>query len=275
RLTDSEPEMLVRGETQWQLRRLFWRDPETRNQPFRPARHDWIDGLEWMIARQDPSDHEALVLAAKGGHNSENHNQNDVGNIIVHVRGESVIADPGAGRYTAEYFGPTRYEHFVNSSRGHSVPVVNGQEQGVGARYVATVLEHREDDLADVLALELKDAYPDEADLASLRRTITLHRDAPGGAVTLDDHVRFATKPGSMESVLISFGRVELLPGVVELRGDRGALRVTYDADAVVARHEVVRDVPFKVGESDVQRVVFALREPVAEGSVSLRIEPM
>jgi len=273
RITRGESEMLVRGETQWQLRRLFWR--ARHDEPFVPARHDWIAGLDWMIARRDPSDPDALVLAAKGGHNDENHNQNDVGNIIVHVKRESVIADPGAGRYTAEYFGPTRYEHFVNSSRGHSVPVVNGLFQGTGAEHGATVLERRNDDRADVLALELRDAYPAEADLASLRRTITLHRDVPAGAVTLEDRARFATGPGRLESVLITFGRVEIGPGAVQLRGERGSLRVAFDAGTVDVRHEIERDVPFKVGERDVQRVVFALREPAPEATIALRIEPV
>jgi len=61
------------------------------------------------------------------------HNQNDVGNFIVHVNGESVIPDVGRGRYTKAYFGPERYQHFVNSSRGHSVPIVNGCEQLAGS----------------------------------------------------------------------------------------------------------------------------------------------
>lgn len=274
RLVDDEAEMLVRGEMQWQLRRLFWRVPEARDEPFQAARHDWFTGLQWMLARQDPGDPEALVLAAKGGHNDENHNQNDVGNIIVHLRGESVIADPGAGRYTAEYFGPARYEHFVNASRGHSVPVVNGLEQGVGGEYAATVLEHQEGGEEDVLALEMKDAYPARAGLSSLRRTITFHRNTPGGSITLDDQARFATQPGELESVLITFGEVGVQPGKVEIRGNRGALRVTFDAGTVAARHEVERDVPFKVGKSDVQRVVFALREPVTDGRITLIIEP-
>ena len=48
------------------------------------------------------------MLAAKGGHNGEMHNQNDVGNLIVHAFGESLVADLGRGRYTRAYFGPAR-----------------------------------------------------------------------------------------------------------------------------------------------------------------------
>ena len=71
------------------------------------------------------------------------HNQNDVGNVIVHTDGESVISDIGRGRYTKAYFGSERYEHIANSSRGHSVPVPNGQEQLPGGEHGARLLEHR------------------------------------------------------------------------------------------------------------------------------------
>jgi Heparinase II/III-like protein len=114
-------------ELTWALRDLFWR-PERAEGRFVPARHDWFGGMMWMVSRQRPEDLGALVLATKGGHNGEMHNQNDVGNVIVHVDGEPVISDIGRGRFTKAYFGPKRYEHIANSSRGHSVPVPNGQE---------------------------------------------------------------------------------------------------------------------------------------------------
>ena len=94
----------------------------SRRAQFVPARHDWFSEMMWLLARYDPADPNALVLAAKGGHNQEMHNQNDVGNFVVHVNGETLIPDVGRGRYTRAYFGPQRYSFFVNSSRGHSVP---------------------------------------------------------------------------------------------------------------------------------------------------------
>ena len=276
-LVPDEPSSPERHELSWQLRHLFWRapvaaDPASRIQP---ARHDWYQGLEWMIARHDPADPAALVLAAKGGNNAENHNQNDAGNIIVHLGGESLIADPGAGRYTKAYFGPERYTFFVNSSLGHSVPVVNGQAQRAGREHAATVLGHHAGDTEDMLALELKDAYPKEADIATLRRTITLHRDSTAGAVSLSDEVRFATAPGNLESVLITFGRPELHRDTVLIHGDRGALRVTFDPEVVNVRHDIEREVEFKFGTDDVQRLVFALREPAQEAQIAVRIEPV
>jgi Heparinase II/III-like protein len=260
-------------ELAWALRDLFWR-PERAAGTFVPGRHDWFGGMMWMVSRQDPEDPGALVLAAKGGHNGEMHNQNDVGNVIVHTVAESVITDIGRGRYTKAYFGPERYEHIANSSRGHSVPVPNGQEQLSGAQHGARLLEHRADDWADLVAFELRDAYPPEADLDSLKRTVVLRRGEPGVRVELTDEVRFATRPGSFESVLTTFGEAEATPDSVLLRGVRGALRVYFDPEVVVPQIETIEDVDLAEGPADVRRVIFALSEPAIEGCIRLRIEP-
>jgi hypothetical protein len=230
--------------------------------------------MMWMVSRQDPEDPGALVLATKGGHNGEMHNQNDVGNVIVHADGESLIADIGRGRYTKAYFGPERYEHIANSSRGHSVPVPNGQEQLSGGQHSARLLEHRADAEADLAAFELRDAYPPEADLDSLRRTVVLRRDEPGARVELTDEVRFATGPGTFESVLMTFGEAEVSPDSVLLHGVRGALRVYFDPEAVRPRIETIEAADLAEGPAVVRRVAFALSDPAREGSVHLRIEP-
>jgi len=260
-------------ELTWALRDLFWR-PEHVEEAFVPPRHDWFGGMMWMVSRQDPEDPGALVLATKGGHNGEMHNQNDVGNVIVHTDEESVISDIGRGRYTKAYFGPERYQHIANSSWGHSVPVPNGQEQLPGSEHGARLLEHRAGEQADLAAFELRDAYPPEADLDSLRRTVVLRRDESGARVKLTDEVRFATGPGTFESVLTTFGEAEVFPDSVLLRGVRGALRVFFDPETVEPRIDTLEDVDLAEGPAVVRRVIFALSEPAREGSVLLHIEP-
>jgi Heparinase II/III-like protein len=259
----------------WGLRSLVWRPPGQVDGGWVAARHDWFSGQHWMIARLDPTDPDALVLAAKGGHNGEPHNQNDLGTFIVHTRGESVVADPGRGRYTRFYFGPERYDHLVNSSLGHSVPVPNGQVQRAGREHAARLLEHQADERHDGLVLDLSAAYPAEAGLAELRRSVSLERGVPSGRVEVVDHARFAAGPGSLESVLITFGQVELTPSSVLLRGERGGLRVSFDAAAVTPRVEVVEQVDLAAGPADVRRVVFALAAPAAEATIRLTIEPV
>jgi hypothetical protein len=284
------------GELNWALRNLVWRVPtETARTPFIPPRQDWYGGMMWMIARYDPHDPDALVLAAKGGHNGEMHNQNDVGSYIVHLNRESVIADIGRGRYTKAYFDHRRYDHFVNQSLGHSCPVPNGHMQmpqsnprrGAGNRviddpdrvppssYASELLEHRSDDQIDLMQIELRKVYPAEADLQSLRRTVALHRQAPRGWVEVVDEVDFASAPGTLESVVTTFGAVEIADGVATLRGEKGTLAVHYDPAHVQARVELVKDVDLAMGARDVNRVVFALRQPAQSGVIRLEIRPV
>jgi len=268
-------ERSVTGSLIWSLRNLMWWPSAEPAGDFVPALRDWYPGMMWMIARYDPTDPHALVLAAKGGNNGEMHNQNDVGNIIVHVNDESVIPDVGRGRYTKAYFGPERYQHFVNSSRGHSVPLVNGCEQLPGSEYRAHLLKYRADTMIDLMTIEMKDAYPKEADVASLKRTVALHREPPRGWVEIADDVSFASKPGLCESVLTTFAKVQVEPSAVVLRGEKGALRVSFDPDVVTPSIAVEKDVDLALGRTDVNLVKFAFSKPVQQGSIRLRIEPV
>jgi hypothetical protein len=255
----------------WKLRELFWRPDQAFHQPVIPAQHDWYPEMQWMIARFDPTDPNALVLAVKGGHNDEMHNQNDVGNFIVHVNQTSMIADIGRGRYTRKYFmGEFRYDFLVNSSLGHSLPVPNGCAQLPGEEYAAQVLDHEADDMLDRLVLELKNAYPPAANLASLKRTVTLHRAAPPGWIELVDEVAFDSDPGTFESVLTTFGQVEIGSDAVRIEENDTVLMVRYDPAVVIARKELVEDVDLATGPCDVTRIIFA--SPSAVNSEAIRL---
>ncbi|MFW6261276.1 MAG: hypothetical protein ACOC6J_06800, partial [Spirochaetota bacterium] len=258
----------------WGLRSLFWRPADEPAGPSRPTRHDWFSGMQWMIARCDPDDPKALVVAAKGGHNAEMHNQNDVGTVIVHVAEESIVADVGRGRYTKAYFGPARYEHFVNASVGHSVPLPNGVAQSPGAQYRASLLEHTESDERDVLELELRDAFPREADLASLVRRVVLRRDVSGGAVEIVDSARFSTKPGELASRFTTFGAVTIGAHAVVLSGEKGALRMEFDPSVVAPRVETEKEVDLSEGPADVSVVAFDLKVPTVNATIALTITP-
>jgi hypothetical protein len=285
------------NELTWSLRELFWRPDSIPAEAVRliPHKHDWYSEMHWMIARYNPDDPHALVLAAKGGHNGEMHNQNDVGSFIVHLNGESIIADIGRGRYTRFYFSDTRYEHFACQSLGHSCPVPNGQMQGPlaapkrlpgnqfaklapemhGRDFYATLLGYCADEMLDLLKIDMAHAYPKAADLKSLVRTIALHRDEPHGWVELVDEVDFASRPGALESVLTTFGDVEVGDDSVLLKGEQGALQVTYDSSVVRPRVELVENVDLSTGSRHVRRVVFALLQPQQQGVIRLEILPL
>lgn len=87
----------------------------------------YFPSAEWYADRRG-----RFSFAAKGGNNSEPHNHNDIGAFIIAGDGGQLITDPGAGEYTADYFGDKRYEYFHTSSLGHSVPIIDGAAQGAG-----------------------------------------------------------------------------------------------------------------------------------------------
>ena len=274
-LARQQPPHHPRTTLTWMLRDLFWTPTEPGDDHFVPARHDWFGGMMWMVARVDPADPDALVLAAKGGNNHEMHNQNDVGNFIVHVNGESIIPDVGRGRYTRDYFGLERYEYFVNSSTGHSVPMPNGVRQSDGPAFAAQLLAHQATDDADRLFLDLTHAYPVEADLAFLRREICLHRDGPRGWVELVDEAEFATAPGQLVSALTTFGDVELGDGGLVIHGARGALRVSYDDSQIAVEVELYQAVDLALAPRDIRRLLFFWHNPQPRGRIRLEMVPL
>jgi len=274
-LARMQPEGARSGDLHWALRTLLWPVEGQPSGEYHPAERDWYRGLTWMFARRHPADPAALVLAAKGGHNGEMHNQNDVGSFIVRVNEDSVLCELGRGRYTKAYFGPGRYEHFINSSLGHPVPVPNRTAQLPGADHGATLIEHRADALVDSMTIEMRDAYPPEADLASLRRTVALHRDTPAGWVEVVDQVAFATQPGTLEAALFTFGTVALGEGEVLVRGTRGgAVRIAYDPTLVHARVEHLSDLDLSTGRAEAERIVFSLASPARTAAIRVMIMP-
>ena len=240
----------------WRLRNLFWlpsAESAEDNATFIAADNDWLPDTAWMIARMDPRDPDALALAVKGGHNGEPGGHLDVGSFVVHWRGEMLITDPPDP---------------LAGWQAHSVPVVNGLGQLHGTAARAEVTERGVTGALDLLALELREAYPVQAGLRSLRRVVALHREAPGW-VEIIDGAMFEDVPGMLETALITAATVEIVAERALLHGQRGTLAVHFDPQQIAAR---VEPVP---GTYDLQRVVFAYAQPRQASAIRLRIEPV
>lgn len=120
-----------------------------------------------------------LSVALAGGHNAEQHNHNDLGNLVVAIGERFVLPDMGAPKpYPADFFSARRYEYLVASSRGHSVPVINGHAQRSGREAAGNLLSWQPDGADAHLELDLGAAYPAEAGLT--RWTRRLQRDGAG-----------------------------------------------------------------------------------------------
>ena len=108
------------------LRYILWQDPNLSNGKMNPKSYVYKE-TQWFIYRSPKYN-----VAIKAGFNNEPHNHNDVGSFIISKDGYVSFTDPGGGEYTRQYFSNERYDILVTSSRGHSVPIINGQYQVVG-----------------------------------------------------------------------------------------------------------------------------------------------
>lgn len=259
----------------WPLRQYAMPLPDNAA-PAQLGLHDWYADMGWMVSRLNPADPAALSLAAKGGHNDEMHNQNDLGSFMVVSSGVVALTDPGRGRYSKAYFGPDRYQNLMASSRGHSVPVVNGFEQVPGRDHAARVLHRSHTADVDRLELDLTSAYPQQAGLASLHRSLTLDRTTKGGRVVLEDSYAFENGSGTFQSVLVT--PLVAKPSTTEvLIGTKGAgVRVAYVAGAVAVSCEHHPGVEKQYQPAvDLTRVLFTPVQPAKKGQVTLTMVPL
>jgi hypothetical protein len=159
-------------------------------------RQVWLPSIQVLIARERAGDAAGLALVAKGGHNGEHHNHNDVGSFIIACDGVPFVIDAGRPTYTASTFGQDRYSIWTMQSRWHNVPEIGGATQRAGRQYAAS---HPRPVLAAdsaELILELGGAYHLPA-LLHWRRRFGLYRGAttPGARVVIGDSWSFATPP--------------------------------------------------------------------------------
>ncbi|MCZ4346680.1 heparinase II/III family protein [Devosia neptuniae] len=258
----------------WPLRQYAWPLPKSET-AFGGTGHDWYADMAWMISRLDPDNPGSLRLAIKGGHNDEMHNQNDVGSFMVVHNGRVVLTDPGRGRYSKSYFGPERYENIMASSRGHSVPVVNGHAQAEGAAHAARVLDHGHGAGQDRLRLEMAAAYPAAAGLKTLERDVVFDRAVPGGRIELTDSFSFADRGGQFVSALITPLAVQVGSATVRIGDDNGGVVVGFDPAIVQVDTERHPGVEKQYAPSvDLTRVLFTAAGQAATGKVVLEISP-
>lgn len=220
-------------------RDLLWTDPALLHHPTPDGTATFAD-LAWVVDRHT-LDGAMVAFSAKGGHNDEPHNHNDLGHFILHVGGESLLTDLGAGLYTRDYFGPRRYEHLHTASAGHSVPIIDGQEQRAGQEHAARVVRNETGSEALVFELDLTNAYR-VSSLEQFVRTFTwsCDHDKACARLELTDSFAFRRVPDALEELFISFHQPRIAPGTVVWQGRAGSVSLTFDADRFDATIETI-----------------------------------
>jgi hypothetical protein len=209
------------------LRNLIWFNPELQGKDWEEASY-YLSDAQWVISRvHQPNG--SFYFAAKGGHNDEPHNHNDIGHFILMGGNETFLADMGCGLYTKQYFGPDRYSFIGNGAQGHSVPVINNSYQLTGKESKASVLQAEIGPECDLFRLELKDAYG-QPSLSKLERCWTWHKDCSPPRLHLEDQFEFSEGSDSVtERLICAFQPTMKGLGRVELEGSQIRLVIQFD----------------------------------------------
>jgi hypothetical protein len=236
------------------------------------VRDSWFDGIQLMTARER-HDTDGFFLAAKGGHNGESHNHNDVGNFIVCFDGRPVIIDIGVEYYQAKTFSSERYTIWTMQSTYHNVATVNGYMQEPGRSRAAHGVEYECTDERAVLSQDIETAYPMAAGIKAWRRTIAFNRSAEA-TIEIADDFRLAEPTDDVFFTLMTAQPPDLSRDGEMSFVELGVV-IRYPSDMVTARLERIESSDPKLVRSwngHLFRVILTARRPFANERFVLTI---
>ena len=178
------------GNTSYRAMRDIY-EPIPEKTEYKAGSDIFYPDLGVMIARNEKN---GMVAAAKGGHNAESHNHNDVGSFILYKNDRPVFLDPGVERYCKDTFSSKRYSLWTMRSLYHNLPALNGMEQLPGKQYRARIISCA----GAELVMELKDAYPSGCGLKSYIRRVRLD----DGGFVCEDSICFEKEGTAVFSLI-------------------------------------------------------------------------
>jgi hypothetical protein len=228
------------GKIDEQIMQLMRMD-EIQSSPARnPLVSDFLlPDIEIAGARDMEDSSEGFFFAAKGGHNGENHNHNDVGSCILFYNGKPCLIDIGPEAYVAKTFSKRRYEIWSLQSQYHNTPRINGQDQSPGARFKAINTDFKTDSKKAVFSTDIAGAYPESAHIKKWVRNYVLER---GKKFTIQDNYEFS-QPGDDPTTLnlvTSCKVTKISNGTLQLEGDGFTLALNYSTKKVSPKIEFI-----------------------------------
>ncbi len=258
------------------LRDLLWWDGKRQAAP--PLADALLpdSGLARLVARTTTG--EPIALAIKAGHNDEHHNHNDIGAFILHVAGETFLADPGPGHYERDYFNERRYESPFANSAGHGVPRIGGQLQGTGRAFSGQLrVTTTDNDGRKRATVEFASAYPVAA-LTAARRTITLAAPGAGDTIaTLHDRFTSAGAGEPVEEVLVAWLPITLVGATAIIHGQTHDLALTIEqpVGATFTLDTLTRKAAGDAPSANLNRLRFTIpRAATSEARVRMTLLP-
>lgn len=198
---------------------------------------NWLPDLQVLSLRSTQGSARGLFFAAKGGHNAESHNHNDIGNFVLYMDGKPVIIDVGVGTYTKQTFSKDRYQLWYMQSQWHNCPTVNGVQQQDGRRFQAKAVSFADKGGNKTLSMDIAAAYPEAAMVKTLKRTFTFTPAALRLQLTEAYELQSWKAPYQLH-FMTCLPPDTSAPGKVLLKGDNATLQMTYDVSRFEAAVE-------------------------------------
>jgi len=242
----------------------------------------WLPDTEVMASRDREGSTAGFYLAAKGGHNDESHNHNDIGNYVVYYDGLPLLIDVGSGNYTARTFnGDERYDIWFNCSDHHNLPTINGVTQRQGITYRASDINYKSSASTVQFSLDIVGAYPANAGVHSWKRTFILNR---GKSVQVKDVTVLENARSVVQHLMTCYPAEVTKPGELTIHyrdKDQNIVyfAVKYDPKQMTAKVEKValqteedQGVRSKWGDN-IYRINFEVIAPKAKDTYSFEIK--
>ena len=198
-------EFLTHQGNVFSINSILWFDPDYKE--------DELDGstaifeeTQWMISRR-----KNYSFAAKGGHNGEPHNHNDIGSFMIVAPDDSIpLVDVGSEKYRKETFTlSTRYTILNHCSWGHSVPIINSDGYQIyGKQYKAKNACIDENSFS----LDIEDAYEE-----GLVKKINREFNLLDKSIKLCDTFEFSDKTEYVTERFVSLTKPSVKNGKVDL----------------------------------------------------------
>ena len=232
---------------------------------FRPVKKCYIGGVDIAISRET----EGLYLALKGGNNNESHNHNDLGNVIVFSGDTPVFIDAGSGTYTKKTFSRQRYDIWAMCSDYHNCASLGGFTQPTGSAAFAECLSYDEE--SGAMTLDLKNAYPVEARLASYTRSAVLE----SSVVKIVDNIEFLDTGTVKLHFLTVCDPENLRPGSFEIAGRtvRFDPELSVEVERLDASEPETEAIPERWDTDAIRRITLSTTAPVKAKTYTLTVE--
>lgn len=234
----------------------------------------WLPETEVAGGRDKAGSSDGFFFAAKGGHNAESHNHNDLGSCVLYINGKPCLIDLGRETYTAKTFSSTRYEIWTMQSQFHNLPKINGYDQLAGRNYKATNGQFSADKKRVKFSTDIAAAYPKEAGINKWERSYQLDR---GKRFIIKDQYVFSHMPENSSTLnFVTYCKVsQNKPGTLTLQGEDYTLELTYNAkttDPAIELIPVTDNGLKRYWPNGVTRIVFTQKNPSLKGENQITI---